>query len=234
MSGGSEPSREAWLAGLRRANAEQEATLADEYDERWDSIDGDHRAFVERFLARLPPDALVLDAACGTGKYVRMVLETGRTPVCVDHTEAYLEKVLEKAPGVRTAVHDLEELPFEREFDGVMCVDAMEFVPPEGWPVVLERFHRALRPEGWLYITVELVPDAEVRAGHEAAVRAGLPLVDEGEAIWDEPDWYYHFYPEVDRVRAWLRDAAFEIVDDDEGSWVDDAYAYHHLISRAR
>ena len=31
----------------------------------------------------------------------------------------------------------------EGEFDGVLCVDAMEFVPPEEWPPVLERF-RAL------------------------------------------------------------------------------------------
>ena len=86
-----------------------------------------------------------------------------------------------------------------------------EFVPPEEWPVVLEGFRRALRPGGWLYLTVELVPAAAIRAGHDAAVRRGLPLIDDGEAIWDEPDWYYHFYPAMDRVRAWVRDAAFEM-----------------------
>lgn len=88
-------SRDDWLRSLRGENAEQEAGLADEYDERWGAIDDDHRAFVERFLARLPANGLVLDAACGTGKYVGMVLDAGRTPMCVDHTAAYLEKVLE-------------------------------------------------------------------------------------------------------------------------------------------
>jgi SAM-dependent methyltransferase len=228
-------SREDWLRSLRNDNAEQEAALADEYDDYWGAIDEDHRTFVERFLARLPANGLVLDAACGTGNYVRIVLDAGRTPVCVDHTAAYLEKVLEKAPSVRTAIHDLQELPFEAEFDGVMCVDAMEFVAPEEWPVVLEGFRRALRPGGWLYLTVELVPAAAIRAGHDAAVRRGLPLIDDGEAIWDEPDWYYHFYPAIARVRAWLRDAAFEVVEDAEGAWVygEDVYAYHHLIVRA-
>ena len=151
--------RATWIRDLRRRNAEQEAGLVDDFDRYWGEIEDTHRSFVERFLARLPTGGRVLDAACGTGKYARMVLDSGRTPLCVDHTQAYLEKVSEKAPGVQTAVRDLQELPFEGEFDGVMCVDAMEFVPPEDWPVVLERFRRALRRGGWLYLTVELVAE---------------------------------------------------------------------------
>jgi len=69
------------------------------------------------------------------------------------------------------------------------------------------------------------------------AVRIGdyeRPSVrDHGETICEEPDWYYHFYPATDRDRVWFGDAAFEIVDDVEGVWVNDAYAYRHLIARA-
>ena len=57
---------------------------------------------------------------------------------------------------VPTDQHDLQDLPYRDEFEGVLCVDAMEFIPPEEWPPVLERFHQALRPGGWLYLTVEL------------------------------------------------------------------------------
>lgn len=224
--------RERWIRDLRRLNAEQESGLADDYDDHWGTIGDTHRAFVERFLAMLPVDGRVLDAACGTGKYARMVVESGRTPLCVDHTESYLAKVVEKAPGVETATHDLQDLPFEAEFDGVMCVDAMEFVPPEDWPVVLDGFRRALSAGGWLYLTVELVPEDEVRAGHEAARRLGLPVVDEGEAIWEEPDWYYHFYPSMDRVHAWLAASGFAIHEELEGPWHDGAYAYHHVLAR--
>jgi hypothetical protein len=151
--------------------------------------------------------------------------------LCVDHTQAYLEKVGEKAPGVGTAKHDLQDLPFQAEFDGVMCVDAMEFIPPEDWPVVLGRFRGALRPGGWLYLTVELMTEDGMRSGHEAAVGLGLPVVEEGETIWEEPDWYYHFYPELDRVRAWLAGAGFQIREELEGPW-DEDYAYHHLLAR--
>jgi SAM-dependent methyltransferase len=224
--------RASWIRDLPRLNADQESGLADEYDASWGEIENTHRERIELFLSMLPPRGRVLDAACGTGKYAQTVLESGRTPVCVDHTASYLEKVAEKAPGVTTAEHHLHALPYREEFDGVMCVDAMEFIPPEDWPVILERFRSALRPGGWLYLTVERVPEAEVRAGHEAALRLGLPVIDEGEAIWEEPDWYYHYYPSMGRVRAWLGEEGFEIREELEGPWVDGAYAYQHVLAR--
>jgi SAM-dependent methyltransferase len=224
--------RATWIRDLRRLNEEQEFGLADEYEASWGQIEDTHRTFVERFLSMLPANGRVLDAACGPGTYVQMVLASGRTPVCVDHTQSYLDKVTAKAPGVATAKHDLQDLPYQQEFDGVICVDAMEFIPPEDWSVVVGRFRRALRPGGWLYLTVERVPEAEVKAGNEAARRLGIPVVEDGEAIWDEPDWYYHFYPAMGRVIAWLGDAGFEVREELEGPWHDDDYAYHHVLAQ--
>jgi hypothetical protein len=105
----------------------------------------------------------------------------------------------------------------------------MEFVPPEDWPVVLERFRRALRPGGRLYLTVEIVGAEEVRASTQAARAEGLPVV-EAEAIWHDPDPYYHHYPELERVRAWLAEAGFRIDDEIEGPWTE-GYAYHHVLA---
>ena len=122
-------------------------------------------------------------------------------------------------------------MPYRGEFDGVLCVDAMEFVPPEEWPPVLERFYRALRPEGWLYLTVERARGDRVRAANQAARRSGLPVVD-GEVIWDEPDGYYHHYPSMPQVRAWLADAGFTLDEEAEGPWHEEGYAYHHLLAR--
>jgi hypothetical protein len=110
-------------------------------------------------------------------------------------------------------------------------VDAMEFVPPEDWPPVLERLRRALRPGGWLYLTVERALADRVRAANQAARRSGLPVVD-GEVIWDEPDGYYHHYPSMPRVRAWLADAGFAIEAEAEGPWHQEGYAYHHVLAR--
>ena len=222
--------RVTWLRELRRMNEQQEEGLVDVFDATWGQVEDTHRAFIERFLSMLPPSGRVLDAACGTGKYFGLVLEGGRSVLGVDHTGAYLRRAAEKFPAVPTAKHDLQDMPFVEEFDGVMCVDAMEFVPPEDWPVVLGRFRRALRSGGSLYLTVELAPQDEMRAGNAAARRLGLPVVD-GETIWEEPDWYYHYYPAMERVRGWLDDADLPLVEELEGPWADGDYAYHHVLA---
>lgn len=225
--------RAAWLLELRRENERQEDALAPEYDAEWGEIDDDHRAFIERFLAELPPGGRVLDAPCGTGKYFAMVLASGRRLQGVDHSAGYLARAVAKHPEVPTERLDLQDVAEHDAFDGVMCVDAMEFMAPEDWPLILARFRDALHPGGWLYLTVERVTPEAARVANDEARRAGLPVV-EGEVIWDDPFPYYHHYPSMDRVRDWLGDAGFEIVVEAEGPWHDDEYAYHHVLARLR
>ena len=223
--------RGAWLRSLRRVNEEQEDALAGDFDAQWGEIEPTHQAFVERYLSMLPPGGRVLDAACGTGKYFPMVLASGRQLLGVDHAGALLAEAATKFPQVPTDQHDLQDLPYQGEFDGVLCVDAMEFVPPEEWPPVLERFHQALRSGGWLYLTVELARQEQVRAANQAARRSGLPVV-EGEVIWEGPDGYYHHYPSMQRVRTWLADAGFAVQEEAEEPWHEEGYAYHHVLAR--
>ena len=221
--------RGAWLRRLRRQNAAQEDALSAVYDERWGEIEKTHRDFVERFLASLPADGRVLDAACGTGKYFGMVLDSGRSVLGVDHSPGHLARAREKLPEVPTENRELQDLAFQEEFDGVMCVDALEVIPPEDWPVVLAAFGRALRPRGRLYATIERVPEDQVRRGTEGGRAAGFPLV-EGEVIWE--DDLYHYYPPMGRVRVWLAEAGFAVDEDLEGpSDPIDDFAYHHVLA---
>jgi 2-polyprenyl-3-methyl-5-hydroxy-6-metoxy-1,4-benzoquinol methylase len=223
--------RGTWLRNLRRVNEQQEDALAGDFDAQWGEIEPTHQAFVERYLSRLPPAGRVLDAACGTGKYFPMVLASGRGLLGVDHAGAYLAVAATKFPQIPTEQHDLQELSYQGEFDGVLCMDAMEFVPPEDWPPVLERFRRALRPGGWLYLTIELAPADRVRAANQAARRSGLPVVD-GELIWEGPDGYYHHYPSMGQVRVWLASAGFTLDEEAEAPWHEEGYAYHHVLAR--
>ena len=85
--------------------------LAGDFDAQWGEIEPTHRAFVKRFLSRLPPDGRVLDAACGTGKYFPMVLASDRRLLGADHAGAYLANAHSKFPQVPTAKHDLQDLP---------------------------------------------------------------------------------------------------------------------------
>jgi cyclopropane fatty-acyl-phospholipid synthase-like methyltransferase len=101
----------------------------------------------------------------------------------------------------------------------VVCIDAMEFMPPEDWPGILERFHRALRPGGLLYLTVELHPEDQVRERNQEARRSGLRLV-KGEIVWDAPDGLLTTTTRrLEPIRAWLAAAGFVIEEEAEEPW---------------
>ena len=128
-----------------------------------------------------------------------------------------------KHPDARLEQVGLQELTFEGEFDAVMCIDAMEHAPPEEWPLVLANLHRAVRPGGLLYLTVEETDEAE-----HAACSRGLPAV-RGEYVGPDTGGYHH-YPDRGQVRAWFDAEGLEIEDEaDEGL---DGYGYFHLLVR--
>ena len=217
--------RSTWLKEKRRRIKERMDILwAPLYDEKWGQYpNNSHLAMLDRFLALCPPGGTILDAACGTGKYWTVLLASGRAVVGTDQSGGMLARAQEKFPAVTTEKIGLQELRFSSAFEGIICVDAMEFVFPEDWPLVLANFHRALKPGGYLYFTVELPEDqAALQASFAAAQQQGLPVV-RGE--WAHEDGY-HYYPSIEQVRMWLGAARFDIIKESIG---DD---YHHFLTR--
>ena len=79
-----------------------------------------------------------------------------------------------KYPEVATEKTGLQELAFPAEFDAAICVDAMENVFPEEWPLVLSNLRRAVRPGGHVYMTVETIDEREITEVFEVGLeRAG-------------------------------------------------------------
>ena len=215
--------RTTFLAERRRLLEVRYDTLhAASYDEQWGAIDASHRAFLARFLALCPPGGTILDAACGTGKYWALILESGRAVVGIDQSQQMLAQATAKFPHVRTEKKGLHEIDAIAAFDGIICVDALEFIAPEDWPHVLSRFQRALTSGGHLYITVELCDPAERMEAYQEGLKQGLPVV-EGEYAHTGS---YHYYPPLEQVRLWLSQAAFTVLDEAEGDY------YQHLLAR--
>lgn len=215
--------------------AERRAAVRDEYTQKWATYEFGpgtpvHRRFVSRLVATVPPGGSVLDAACGTARYAGIVLEAGLRYVGVDQSSGMLARAEADWPQGTFEPCGLQELAFETAFDAVMCIDAMEHVPPEDWPTVVAAFRRALRPGGHLYLTVEEVDPAEIDEAFAKASVEGLPTVH-GEVIEGETAGY-HYYPGRDRVDRWLDDARFELVEQEDE--LLEGYAYHHRLLRER
>ena len=219
--------RQAWLRERRRTVEERhDAIHAFTYDDQYGEIGPTHRRFVADLLERCPPGGAVLDAACGTGKYFAMVLESGRRVVGTDQSTGMLARARARFPAVPLERVGFQELAFDAEFDAVMCIDAMENIPPEDWPRVVANLRRALRPGGHLYLTVEEVDDQELDAVFAQATALGLPVVRGEEAREG-----YHYYPSRDQVAAWLEEAGLQVVAQEYSP--GDGYGYLHLLTRA-
>jgi ubiquinone/menaquinone biosynthesis C-methylase UbiE len=219
--------REAWLRERRQTAEERHDTIhAFTYDDQYGEIGPTHRRFVADLLERCQPGGTVLDAACGTGKYFAMVLDAGRRVVGTDQSTGMLAKARARFPAVPLERVGLQELAFDAEFDAVMCIDAMENIPPEDWPRVVGNLRRALRPGGHLYLTVEQVDDEELDREYAEATARGLPVV-RGEESRDG----YHYYPSREQVGYWMEEGMLVVVAEDSSP--GDGYGYLHLLARA-
>jgi SAM-dependent methyltransferase len=133
--------RAGWIAERRRINeSRMDSLFAPDYDAHWGHINPAHRIMIMRFLDLCPPGPRVLDAACGTGKYWPLLLARGATVIGVDQSGGMLRRARAKYPDIPVTKIGLQEIAFTSEFDGAICVDAMENVFPEHWPVVLCRY----------------------------------------------------------------------------------------------
>ena len=209
-----------------------------------------HRQFIQKFLGRLGAHSAIPDAACGAGRYDGMLIEADHTVLGIDQSSSMLAQAREhfpqeRFPGLRYARMGLQEMDFQAKFDGAICIDALEHICPEDWPGILARFHKALRPGGVLYVTVEVAGLGEVSEAYERAKALGLPVVfgevaDTFDAAYAQVaalDWQsisgdlagqasYHYYPPLEQVRAWFDQAGLAI----EAEGTGDGYA--HFLAR--
>ncbi len=138
-----------------------------------------------------------------------------------------------RARGLAEALEQvgLQELAFAGSFDAVMCIDAMENVPPEDWPLVLANLHRAGRPGGHIYLTIEVQEQALLDAAFSAQVARELPVV-RGELIEGEAFAGYHYYPERDAVVTWSDAEGLQVIDEAYELGPDGTWGYRHFLLR--
>jgi cyclopropane fatty-acyl-phospholipid synthase-like methyltransferase len=151
-----------------------------------------------------------------------MLLEKGHRVVGIDQSQGMLSRAKAQFPSLQVEKVGLQELPYHEAFDGVICMDAMEHVFPEDWPLVLSNFHRALKPQGYLYFTVETADENQVEQAFVRGQQLGLPVVY-GE--WADED-VYHYYPSLPQVRQWIEQAGLELREEGAGD------GYHHFVAR--
>ena len=219
--------RQAWLAERRAAVVADYDRGAATYDDLPYPADVQYE-WVARLLRTVPDGGTVLDAPCGTGRYLPLVAAAGRRVAGVDQSAGMLAQA--RARGIAYSLErmTLQDLSYTEEFDAVMTVDAMENVPPEDWPSVLANLRRAVRPDGHIYMTVEEVSQAHIEQAFQSLSARGLPAVP-GEIVEGDVAGY-HYYPGRERVIGWF--AAEGLIVVDEGYKQENGWGYRHFLLR--
>jgi ubiquinone/menaquinone biosynthesis C-methylase UbiE len=245
--------RSEWLKKMKRMNEELYDRFSPQYWVTFGLEANDtQREFLQKFLERIGRPGLVLSAGCGAGRHHGLLLEGGHHVVGIDQSAGMLEMAREyfpqeKFPQIRFERVPMQEMSFREVFDGVVCMDAMEHICPEDYPVVLRKFQEALKTGGVLYFTVDDTAWTEntLQAAYEHAKAQGLPVVF-GELVDNVNESYlqllemdqvprekldvadsavYHYYPSFQQVREWLSQAGMTIAEEGEGN------GYHHFVA---
>jgi 2-polyprenyl-3-methyl-5-hydroxy-6-metoxy-1,4-benzoquinol methylase len=217
--------RQVWLAERLAAVVAAYDAEAAAYDEHEYPSDM-QREWVARALTLIRPGGMVLDAPCGTGKYFPLIAAAGYRVAGVDASASMLTQAQSRGIAVRLEQMALQDLSYVGEFDAVITVDAMENVPPEDWPRVLANLHRAVRPCGVMYLTVEEVDQAHVDQAFASLAAHGLPAV-RGEIVEGDVAGY-HYYPGREQAVAWLTGEGLTI--GDEGFRRENGWGYRHFL----
>jgi SAM-dependent methyltransferase len=129
-----------------------------------------HRGMRELELAllrsRLRPDARFLDAGCGTGGFLRFLLDSGAigSATGVDVSTEAVELAREKVHEAELSVASVAALPFsDGSFDGGALNDVLQHVQDEEVRQALCELRRVLRPGAPLVVRT----GASHRARHE-------------------------------------------------------------------
>lgn len=182
--------------------------LSGNSDKRW------RRVVVEKLRPLLPPEARVLDVACGTGDLSIALFENiGARVVGVDFCRPMLELAAQKKPQLSFVEGDALQLPFDdAAFDAVTIAFGLRNLSSvEGG---LKELQRVLKPNGWVAILEFSKP---VMPGFRslAAVYCTRLLPRIGGMISGSRSAYEYLpdsvsrFPDQETLAAMMRDSGF-------------------------
>lgn len=111
---------------------------------------------LEDFTSLLPRNATVLDLGCGAGVPVtKFLVDSGFSVTGVDFSESMLNLATKNVPEATFMKKNMMELDFtDNSFDGLTACYSIIHVPREKHVTLFQTFHRILKPNGVLLISM--------------------------------------------------------------------------------
>ncbi|HIK14355.1 MAG TPA: methyltransferase domain-containing protein [Leptolyngbyaceae cyanobacterium M33_DOE_097] len=134
---------------------EQYDQLATQYDQRWSRYVSNTLSFLKNW-AQISPTDIVLDVACGTGEFERLILSENPEQQMVgidisDKMLAIAQKKLQAYPNTAFSLASVTNLPLaDQSFDVVISASSFHYFDDPG--AALAEMKRVLKPNGKVII----------------------------------------------------------------------------------
>ena len=148
-----------------------------------------------RFLRMLAPDAVVLDAGCGSGRNIAAIAAKAKKVYAVDFSRKMLESAVGrvKQKNVAFAEADIAKLPFpDGFFDAAFYIASLHHLSRREQPRAFREMARVLKKGGLAFITVW--NKRGLKGSARIGWSSGLPKTVKR--------YYYFFEPEELRALA--------------------------------
>lgn len=152
------------------------------------TVNADMSLWRDKFKAYLPEGGRVLDAGCGSGRDSLAFKKDGYSVVAFD-ASSEMCRMASELIGQEVLQLRFDQITFENEFDGIWACASLLHVPNEELPVTLEKLHKAMKPQGTLYVSFKY-----------------------GEGTKQRGDRVFSDFTETS-VKALLENAGFDIVE---------------------
>lgn len=150
------------------------------------------RAWLDRFLSRVPPGGTILDVGCGMGEPIaRYLIERGFRVVGVDASPRMIELCRARFPDAEWLVADMRKLDLHRRFDGILAWDSLFHLSTDDQRGMFRRFAEHAEPGAPLMFT------SGPAEGESVGVYCGEPL--------------YHASLDPAEYRTLLADSGFSV-----------------------
>lgn len=139
--------------------------------------------WLDQWLSRLGPEALVADIGAGPGNFAKYIAQAGFRVVASDISPEMVKASARLTPEAMSVVADMRSLPFqEGTFDGLVCAYSLMHVPAPANREVLREFARVIDIDGYLQLMLKTGTE---RYSFRSTRVAGYTGVMEP---WDEDD----------------------------------------------
>lgn len=119
------------------------------------SADVEKLPHLTRFMARMPPGGVVLEAGCGSGRDALALRQAGFAVTAFDGS-ATMVRLASRHTGLAVLHMTFDEMAWESAFDGVWACASLLHVAPADLPAVFGRIGCALKPGGVAFASFKL------------------------------------------------------------------------------